>query len=164
MAENEWTQPSNRPPAMFAGDKERDLAKQVNTEMIERIMGTELFYYPISREDTNYHSIYGEAIHKTFLPAVRVYAVIAWEGYKTETTELGIDKRPSIKVHFHYRRLTADQDLWVTVGDFVKYGDSYFEILELNEPTPMFGHIEHQVEIEATCIKARKGLFQGHDE
>jgi hypothetical protein len=161
---NEWQQPPNRPPALFAGDKERDLTHQVGNELIERVMGTEVFYYPISRELTNYHSLYGEAITKTFLPAIRVYAVIAWEGYKTETTELGIDKRPSIKIHFHHRRLTTDQDLNVTVGDFVKYGDSYFEITELNEPTPVFGHIEHQVEIEAMCIKARKGLFQGHDE
>ena len=38
MADNEWKQPDAPPPPMFAGKKERDLVKQVNDELIERVM------------------------------------------------------------------------------------------------------------------------------
>jgi len=156
---NEWSQPKQPPPPLFLGKKERDLVKQVNDELIERVIGQGIFYYPISMEYTDYHSLYGEAIEKTFLPPIRVYALIMWEGYTTEVTRLGIDKRLSIVVHFHNRRLTEDQNLYVREGDFVQYGDTLFEIVTWNQPKQIFGQVDHKMEVEAKCIKARPGLF-----
>ena len=138
---NKWSQPTQPPPPLFLGKKERDLVKQVNDELIERVVGQGIFYYPISMEHTNFHPTYGEAIEKTFLSPVRVYALIMWEGYETQTTNMGIDRRPSIVIHFHKRRLTEDQDLFVREGDFVKYGDTYYEIVQLNEPRQIFGQV-----------------------
>ena len=159
--ENKWTQPDAPPPPLFLGKKERDFVKQVNDELIERVIGQGIFYYPISMEHTNFHPMYGEAVEKTYLPPIRVYALVMWEGYVTETTNLGIDRRPSIVVQFHKRRLTEDQDLFVREGDFVKYGETFYEIVELNEPKQMFGQIDHRMTVEAKCIKARKGTFDG---
>ena len=59
----------------------------------------------------------------------------------------------------HKRRLTEDQDLFVREGDFVSYGDIYYEIVSLSEPKQLFGQIDHKMEITATCIKSREGLF-----
>lgn len=159
MSDNEWTQPTQPPPPLFLGEKERNLVKQVNDELIERVIGQGIFYYPISMEHSNFHPTYGEAIEKTFLPPIRVYALIMWEGFETQTTNLGIDKRPSILVHFHKRRLTEDQDLLIKEGDFVKYGNTYYEIVQLNEPKQIFGQVDHKMEVEAKCIKAREGTF-----
>ena len=159
MADNEWKQPDAPPPPLFLGEKERDFVKQVNDELIERIVGQGIFYYPISMEYTDFHSMYGEAIEKTYLPPVRVYALVVWEGFVTETTNLGIDRRPSIIVHFHKRRLTEDQDLFVREGDFVKYGSVFYEIVKLIEPKLLFGQPEHRFEVHAECIRARDGLF-----
>jgi hypothetical protein len=119
MASNKWSQPNQPPPPLFTGKKERNLVKQVNDELIERVIGQQVLYYPISLKNTNFHPLYGEAIEKNFLPPIRVYALIVWKGYSTETTNMGIDRRPSILVHFHKRRLTEDQDLFVREGDFV---------------------------------------------
>ena len=47
---NEWSQPTEPPPPLFLGKKERDLVKQVNDELIERVIGQGIFYYPISME------------------------------------------------------------------------------------------------------------------
>jgi hypothetical protein len=159
MADNKWSQPSNPPPPLFLGEKERNLVKQVNDELIERVIGQQILYYPISKDHTNYHSLYGEAIEKTFLPPVRVYALVEWEGHETTNTSAGIDRRSNITVHFHKRRLTDDQDLFVREGDFVLYGSFYYEIVTLNEPKQIFGQVGHKMEIVAKCIRARKGLF-----
>jgi len=159
MADDKWTQPATPPPPMFLGEKERNLVKQVNDELIERVIGQQVLYYPISLEHTNFHPLYGEAIQKSFLPPVRVYALIVWQGFATTTTNLGIDKRPSITVHFHKRRLTEDQDLFVREGDFVLYGQPHYEIVSLNEPRQIFGQVDHKIEIEARCIKSREGMF-----
>lgn len=159
MASNKWTRPNNPPPPLFIGQKERNLVKQVNDELIERVIGQQIVYYPISLEHTDFHPLYGESIKKTFLPPIRVYALVMWEGQKTTTTNLGVDKQSSISVHFHKRRLTEDQNLFVREGDFVLYGKFYYEIMNLEEPKQIFGQVDHKMEIMANCIRAREGLF-----
>ena len=112
--------------------------------------------------NTDYHSLYGEAIEKNFLNPIRVYALVEWEGHETTTDHYGLDKNSSIVVHFHKRRLTEDQNLYVREGDFVLYGDIYYEIVTLNEPKQLFGQIDHRVEISAKCIRSREGLFDAN--
>ncbi|MHA2039688.1 MAG: hypothetical protein ACW98X_24995 [Promethearchaeota archaeon] len=159
--DNRWKRPDNPPPPMFFGKNERNLVKQVNDELIERVIGQTVAYYPISIEHTNFHPLYGEAIKKTFLPPVRVYALIEWGGYTTTTTDYGLDKMYSLTCHFHKRRLTEDQDLFVREGDFILYDGDFYEIVTLVEPKQIFGQVEHQLEISAQCYRARDGLFNG---
>lgn len=160
---NKWKQPAQPPPPLFLGKKERDLVKQVNDELIERVIGQQILYYPISVETTNFHPLYGEAIEKNFLVPIRVYALVTWEGYVTTTTGLGIDRRLSIVVKFHRRRLTEDQNLYVREGDFVLYGQDYFEIVDINNPKHVFGQgqagWDRMLSTDAKCIKAREGMF-----
>ena len=157
--DNKWEQPDAPPPPLFTGAKERDLVKQVNDELIERVIGQTILYYPISQEKTNYHELYGEAINKTFLPPVRVHALVDWEGSETTSTAFGIDRKATITVHFHKRRLVEDQDLYVREGDFVLYGNDYYEIVSLGQPREIFGQTKHKMEIVAKCTMAREGLF-----
>ncbi len=90
--ENKWTQPTNPPPPLFLGEKERDLVKQVNDELIERVIGQTVAYYAIDLDRTNYHPLYNEAVMKTFLPPVRVHALVEFAGEETTTDKYGIDK------------------------------------------------------------------------
>ena len=166
---NRWKRPETPPPPLFFGEKERNLVKQVNDELIERVIGQEviekvigqqILYYPIDIETTNFHDLYGEAIEKNYLPPVRVYAMVEFTDYSTEYLEdAGIDKSWEINVHFHKRRLEEDQDLYVREGDFVLYGEYYYEIVKLSEDTKLFGQVDYGFEISARCRRARKGLF-----
>jgi len=157
-----WKQPEAPPPPLFTGAKERDLVKQINDEIIERVVGQTIGYYPIDLEATKFHDLYGEAIQKTFLPPVAVKALVEFGGLTTEYSKnIGLDKTQSITVHFHKRRLTEDQNLFVREGDFVLYGDSFYEIVTLSEPKLLYGQIDHKLEISAKCIRAREGLFDG---
>ena len=161
MADNEWTQPDAPPPPLFLGEKERDFVKQVNDELIERVIGQGIFYYPVSIKHTNFHPLYGEAIEKTYLPPIRVHALVVKEETDTTYTNYGIDKVSNITVHFHKRRLTEDQDLYVREGDFILYDGEYYEISDLSQPRYLFGQEGHKFEIKATCRKAREGAFDG---
>lgn len=155
-----WTQPSTPPPPLFTGEKERNLVKQINDELIERVIGQQIAYFAIDIDRSNFHPIYGESIQKTFLSPVRVYALVKWEGQtQSFSTNVGIDKATSIEIHFHKKRLTEDQNLFVREGDFVLYGDRYYEIVQLNEPKQLFGQIENKFEIVAKGIRAREGIF-----
>tara|TARA_R100001460_G_scaffold25291_1_gene50870 strand:- start:415 stop:909 length:495 start_codon:yes stop_codon:yes gene_type:complete len=156
---NKYSQPLAPPGPVFFNKKERDFVKQVTDEVTDRVVAQPVAYYPLSIEHSNYHPLYGEAIEKTFLPPIRVYALVNFEGIQTETSDFGVDKRATINIKFHKRRLGEDQNVFVREGDFVLYGDIFYEITELNEPKQLFGQIEYRYEIEAKCLRARKGKF-----
>jgi len=160
MSDDKWKKSEQPPPPMFLGKKERDLVKQVNDEITERVVGQQILYFPIDIEHTNFHPLYGEAMEKTFLPPIRIYAMVEYQGIETEYMEgVAIDKTTKVMVKFHKRRLTEDQDLYVREGDFVRYGSIFYEIVKLIEPKLLFGQPEHKFETHAQCIRARDGLF-----
>ena len=160
MSDNEWSRPTAPPPPLFLGKKERDLVKQVNDELVEKVIGQQIVYCPIDMGTTDFHDLYGEAIEKTFLPPVRVYALVKFdEEGSSYLDSVGIDGSSQITVHFHRRRLTEDQDVFVREGDFVLYGERYYEIVKTSSSRKLFGQVNQTFEISAMCKRARKGLF-----
>jgi hypothetical protein len=114
---------------------------------------------------TNYNDLYGEAIQKTFLPPIRVYSLINYDGSTRTQDEFGFDSIFNITVNFHKRRLSEDQDLFVRPGDFIQYDAQYFEITDVFEDARyLFGQDVdfadgNALAVQATCRQARKGLF-----
>jgi hypothetical protein len=157
--ENKWSQQDAPPPPLFFNQKERDLVKQVNDELIERVIGQTIMYYPIDLELTEFHPLYGESLQKNFLAPVRIHAMVKWEGHATTATNYGVDRLQTINVAFHKRRLTEDQDLFVREGDFILHGKLFYEIVTLQEPKWLFGQVEKSFEIGAKCIRSREGTF-----
>ena len=157
---NKWNQPAAPPPPMFLGKKERDLVKQVNDELAERVVGQTIAYYPISIEDSNFNETYGEAIEKVSLPPVRVHAYVVVENEQTND-RYGYEYQSKLTVNFHRKRLTEDQNLYVRVGDFIQYGDIFYEIVKTyNDTRYYFGQVEHKFQISAECVRAREGVFR----
>ena len=159
---DKWTRPTQPPPPLFLGEKEKNLVKQVNDEIIERVIGQQILYFSIDLETTDFHPIYGEAMEKNFYHPIRVHALIEFQGVETEFMDnFALDKATKLKINFHKRRLTEDQNLFVREGDYVKYGDIFYEIVKTIEPKLLFGQPESRFEIQAECIRARKGVFDG---
>jgi len=157
---NKWDQPAAPPPPMFFGKKERDLVKQVNDELSERIIGQPIAYYPISIEESGFNETYGEAMEKVSLPPIRIYAYVEVENEQTNET-FGYDYQTKLTVNFSERRITEDQNVYVRVGDFVQYGDFFYEIVRTyNDTRYYFGQVEHKFQISAECVRARDGAFR----
>ena len=157
---DEWERPKSPPPPLFLGKKERDLVKQVNDELIEKVIGQQILYYPIDMERTDFHDMYGEAVEKTYLPPIRIYALVNVEEETTSYLEgVGTDSDAMINIYFHKRRLNDDQDVFVRQGDFVLYGKVYYEIVKLSAAKKLFGQVAHTFEVMAICKRARRGLF-----
>jgi len=157
---NKWSQPVAPPAPMFFGKKERDLVKQVNDELAERVVGQAIAYYPISLEESDFNEIYGEALEKVSLPPIRVFAYVTVENEQTNE-RYGYEYSNKLTVNFHRKRLTADQDLYVRVGDYVQYGNKFYEIVKTyNDTRYYFGQVEHKFQISAECIEAREGAFR----
>ena len=145
---------------MFFGQKERDLVKQVNDELAERVIGQTVAYYPISVEHSNFNETYGEAIEKVTLPPIRVFAYVVVDNEQTND-KYGYNYQSKLTVNFHRRRLTEDQNLFVRAGDFVQYGDLFYEIVKTyNDTRYYFGQVDHKFQISAECVRAREGTFR----
>jgi len=161
---NKWTQPNSPPPPLFVGKAERNFVKQIGDEIIEKIVGEQILYFPIDITRTDYHPLYGEALKKKYLPPIRVYALIEYLGSERVQQQYGFDSLYNINVHLHRRRLTEDQDLAAKLGDFVQYDGMYFEIVDMFEPRYLFGQDSSfanntSLEITAVCRQAREGMF-----
>ena len=152
--DNKWSKPAAPPPPLFLGEKERNLVKQVNDEVIERVVGQQVMYFPIDIEHTNYHPVYGEAIEKTFLPPVRVYARVEYGGVETSFMDsVTIDKKTTAKVMFHKRRLTEDQNLQRNIIKLIK--DKNQELCKYS-----YGVYETQYESDFCYIKTYSSKVQ----
>ena len=161
---NKWSQPAAQPAPMFFGKKERELVKQVNDELAERVIGQAVAYYPISLEESNFNTTYGEAVEKVALPPIRVYAYVVVENEQSNE-KYGYEYTNKLTVNFHRARLTADQDLYVRVGDYVQYGEKFYEIVKTyNDTRYLFGQVEHKFQISAECVEARPGAFRVEKE
>jgi hypothetical protein len=157
---NKWNQPAAPPAPMFFGKKERDLVKQVNDELSERVIGQPIAYYPISTEESNFNETYGEAVEKVSLPPVRVYAYVDVANEQSNE-KFGYEYQTKLTVYFSERRITEDQNLYVRVGDFIQYGEFFYEIVKTFDDTRYyFGQVEHKFQIAAECVRARKGTFR----
>ena len=157
--DHKWKQPDAPPPPMFFGEKERNLVKQVNDELAERVIGQTVVYYPVDEDKTNFHPLYGEAINKVCLPPVRVYAYVQVDNDQTND-KYSYEYQSKLTVHFHRKRLTEDQNLYVRPGDFIQYGENYYEIAKtFNDTRYYFGQVYNKFQISAECIRARRGTF-----
>ena len=159
---NKWDRPAAPPPPMFLNKKERDLVKQVNDEFHEKVVGQTVAYYAIDQETTDYHPIYGEAVNKNFLPPLRVYARVFWEGTMIQASDsFGADKQNNVDIYFHKRRLNEDQDASVRIGDFVLYGSVFYELTKVEMPRHLFSNVDFEFEVKCRGVRARQGLFDG---
>ena len=157
---DKWSRPAAPPPPMFFGEKERNLVKQINDELAERVLGQTIAYYPVSIEESNFNDTYGESKEKVSLPPVRVFAYVVVESEQTND-RYGYEYQTKLTVNFHRKRLVEDQNLFVRVGDFVQYGDQFYEIVRTyNDTRYYFGQVEHKFQISAECVKAREGAFR----
>ena len=55
--QNEWSQPVQPPPPLFLGEKERNLVKQVNDELIEKVINEKM-----KIESPRYHQLYNQVL------------------------------------------------------------------------------------------------------
>ena len=91
---SKWERPTQPPSPMFLGEKEKNLVKQVNDEIIERVVGQQLLYFPIDLEATPYHPLYGEAIQKNFLHPLRVLLLLLTMEWKLRTLKTWLWTKP----------------------------------------------------------------------
>jgi hypothetical protein len=142
----------------FIGRKEINFVNSVNKELIQRVVGQEVFYYAIVAEKTRKNDLYNEAVTKAFAPPVAVNCLLMYENTQEQIGALPPDAKFNVDVYFHTDELT-DRNVLPKMGDFLQFGSVMFEIYQVTRPQIIWGHIEQKIMTKCNCGPARKGQF-----
>jgi len=143
---------------LFITQKERKLISDVTKELVQTVVGERIIYFGISLEDTQVNHLYLEATKKVYLPPVKIYALVNWEGPRQTSTDFQLDRLHRIEVYFHNDEL-KDRNMQINTGDFLVYGNVVYEIKESGEEDLLFGQVNHKIMTKCICQTARKGAF-----
>ena len=140
----------------FVSRKEIAFVNAINRELIQNVIGQEVFYFAILADKTHADDLYNEAITKVWAPPVRCNARVMYENTQEQIGALPPDSKFNIDVYFHTQELN-ERNLLPKMGDFVQFGEVIYEIYAVTRPQIVWGLIEQKIMTKCTCGPARKG-------
>jgi len=142
----------------FIGRKEIAFVNSINKELIQRVIGQEVYYYAILADKTKTNDLYGEAITKVWSPAVMCNALVMYENTQEQIGAMAPDSKFSVDVYFHTEELN-ERNVLPKMGDFIQFGEIMYEIHQVTMPQIVWGLIEQKIMTKCACGPARKGQF-----
>ena len=116
---------------LFGSNRDFDLFVSVNRELIKDIIEQEVLYYKLSIADTSVN-IYGEALQKTYLEAVKLNCLITRGDQVYDVDEFGPDLGREASFAFLKPDL-EDISTVPEVGDIVMWHEDYYEVDTVRE-------------------------------
>lgn len=144
---------------LFVNDKERRFFKQLHKELVQKIVGQEVTYFSVSVEHTKVDDLYNEAVQKTVFQPVVINALVYYMEPLPEANRFSLDMVYQIEAYFGKAEM-EERNIIPRNGDFLKFGDIFYEIIKLTEPQIYFGQIDHSVMWKAEARVAREGQFK----
>lgn len=143
---------------LFVTAREQNLISDLTKELFKDIAGQVIYYYPISELKTRNHELYNESPDKVFDAPIQLAALVGSPEASVKTNIFGPDYLSSVEVFLHYRD-TIDVGVKVTLGDFIRWGDTLYEITNVSRMRNIYGHAEQLDGFRLECTQARKGQF-----
>jgi len=112
--------------ALFAGNRDMQLFRRFSDELINRLVGTEVDIYKISKTLTK-ENVYGEAIRKIYQTAVRIGCLITPESSEWSQTDKGEDVNKSCQFAFVYETV-EEKDIRIEIGDIFNWDNTYWQV------------------------------------
>jgi len=122
---------------LFGSNRDFDLFVSVNRELIKDIIEQEVLYYKLSIADTSVN-IYGEALQKTYLEAVKLNCLITRGDQVYDVDEFGPDLGRNASFAFLKPDL-EDISTVPEVGDIVMWQEDYYEVDVVKENSLLLG-------------------------
>jgi hypothetical protein len=143
---------------LFITPREIDLISDLNKEIVKDVIGQKVYYYKVREELSDVHDVYEEAIDKIFDPPINLDARIEWNQSEIRTNQFGSEEYNTITVYIQYRDV-LDKQIDIEEGDYLSYGNTFFEVATSVIDSIIFGEIEYSTGYKLVCKQARKGLI-----
>lgn len=138
---------------LFVNRKEYDFINKIASEFLQKIAGQFVYYLKIDRQRTE-PNIYGESKAKILFAETKVPALVS-EVVRLVNDEYGPRYEKDLRVAFlqELNKVYGIND--IVMGDFIKWQDKTYEILNVERHKKIYGQEEFTFEIIANC-KARE--------
>ena len=141
-------------PRLFLGQKEADFFSDLTKEIIKDIAGQKIFYYVVREDLSDVHDVYEESIHKIFNPPIEIECLVEWQPSEVKTTQFGHEQTKVITAYLHNRDL-IDRNINIRQGDYISYGEFFFEITSTIIDKVVYGQVERATSVKLTAKQAR---------
>lgn len=144
---------------LFLGVRELNFISDITKELIKDVVGSAIYYYPISELKTKTHEVYNEALQKVYDSPIKIDALVD-NNFQTDTKidKFGIDAQYKIEAFIQHRDL-VDKGINICIGDFFSFSDVFYEITERTFMRNIYGLPEHKDGVKIVGVKSREGLF-----
>jgi hypothetical protein len=110
----------------FISDRDVEFFKSIARELVDDVVQNIITLFKINLNETKVN-IYGEAMNKTWMPGVNLYALVDREPESARYEGFGADTDQNIT--FKVDRFKCEEiNVYPEVGDVIFYNNSYFEI------------------------------------
>ena len=130
---------AERHPSLFIGDRELTFFQRVATEVIETVTQQKITYYAIEGNLSNSDDFYGEATDKVFRQPIEIHALVLYNAPDVTHDKFGTETSYSLKVYIQKFRIEQDLKVTPRMGDFLEFGEKFFEIAKVYEPQLIAG-------------------------
>lgn len=144
---------------LFLTPREIDFINDINKEIIKDVVGQKIFYYSVRHDVTKIHDVYEEAVEKIFNPPIEIEARVEYQPESNRINRYGVEEYFTIEVYLHNRDL-LDRNIDVKIGDYFSYDATFFEIIQQQVESNIYGQIEHSMGVKITGKQARLGQIQ----
>jgi hypothetical protein len=122
---------------LFGSNRDFDLLVSINRELLKDVVEQEILIYKLSIADTS-TNLYGEALEKTYLEAVKLNCLITRGDQVYNVDEFGPDLGREASFAL-LRRDLEDIQLVPEVGDIVMWHEDYYEVDSVKENQLFYG-------------------------
>ena len=112
--------------ALFCGSRDISLFHNLNKELINDIIQTEVAYYKFALEQTKVN-VYGEAPGKNFFEPLKIACLINKEDQAWSSDQFGSDVNQAINFRFLKEEL-RNINLIPEVGDLLLFKNNFYEV------------------------------------
>ena len=112
--------------ALFGGDRDVNLFKTINSELLKDILQLEVAYYKFALEQTKIN-VYGEAPGKNYFEPMRLSCLHDRSNQSWSSDEFGSDINQAVEFRFLKQEL-RDINLVPEVGDLILFRNNFFEV------------------------------------
>jgi len=141
---------------LFITPREIDFINDLSKELIKDVVGQKIYYYSVRPDVMNIHDVYEESPDKIFDPPVEIEGRVEYKPEDVRVNRFGIEEFYTIEVYLHYRDL-LDKGIDTKIGDYFSYDVTFFEVIQHQLDTSIYGQIEHIMGVKLTGRQARKG-------
>lgn len=112
--------------ALFGSERDAQLVKRINRELINEIIDIEIAFYKLSLDDTQANQ-YDESDSKVYYSPVRLNCLVTKDEKSYTGDDNGYDSTRTATFAF-YRPDLKDKNLIIEEGDTIEYDNEFYEV------------------------------------